>query len=248
MRRSEEEMDMPSPISGPQARVEEEVPVSVLGIEEKEETIWISQYPIPKEEFPPCIRSIIGASESEKGRHRKGAILASFLGQCGWSDEEAITLWRDAVSAEERIYKKWFGKMNCPKCETVKRQSKGYPDLGTEDLDLCQPDERCQRINSPVEYAAKLFSQENLSRGRRVRIRTKFLARLFNWKTGKEFDIELTGEEKNDLESLKIKQMEADSANTILIFAWAKSRGRLRPRFRLIETDLPRRRMLSELL
>jgi len=180
--------------------------------------------------------------------HRRGAILASFLGQCGWSDEEAVSLWRNAISAEERIYRKWFGKMNCPKCETMKRQSKGYPELGIEDLELCQPDEKCQRINSPLEYAADLFTEEDLSRGRQEHIRTIFLARLFNWKTGREFSIDLTREEKEHLESLKNKQIETDSANSTLIFTWAKSRGRLRPKFSLMETDLPRRRMLSELL
>jgi hypothetical protein len=130
----------------------------------------------------------------------------------------------------------------------MQRQSKGYPDLGIEDLELCQPDEKCQRIKSPVEYAADLFAEEELSRGRQEHIRTIFLARLFNWKTGREFDIDLTAEEKEDLESLKNKQMETDSANTILLFTWSKFRGRLRPKFRLMETDLPRRRMLSELL
>lgn len=239
---------MPPPRSSPQTKVEEEIPISVLAIEEKEETIWISLDAISASEFPPCIKNIINGSGGEKGMHRRGAILASFLGQCGWSDEEAGSLWRGAVSAEERIYRKWFGKMNCPKCETMKRQSKGYPDLGTEDLELCQPDEKCQRIKSPVEHAADLLTEKEFSRGRQEHIRTIFMARLFNWKTGKEFDIELTEEEKEDLESLKNKLMEADSANTILIFTWTKFRGRLRPRFRLMETDLPRRRMLSELL
>lgn len=239
---------MPPSRSSPRARVEEEIPVSVLGIEEKEETIWICKDLIPEEEFPPCIRNIIRGSGSDKGRHRKGAILASFLGQCGWGNEQAEPLWRGAISAEERIYKIWFRKMNCPKCETMQRQSKGYPDLGTEDLELCQPIELCQRIKSPVEYAAGLFTEVDLSRGRQEHIKTTFLAHLFNWKTGKEFDIELSGEEKADLESLKDKQLEADSANSTLIFTWARVRGRLRPRFRLVETELPRRRMLSELL
>ena len=153
--------------------------------------------------------------------HRRGAILASFLGQCGWNEKEAGSLWRGAISTEERIYRKWFGNMNCPKCETMQRQSKGYPDLGIEDLELCQPDEKCQRIKSPVEYAADLFAEEELSRGRQEHIRTIFLARLFNWKTGREFDIDLTAEEKEDLESLKNKQMETDSANTILLFQYS---------------------------
>jgi hypothetical protein len=238
----------PLPRSHPPPKVEEEIPISVLAIEEQEETIWISLNAISASEFPPCIKNIIRGAGGEKGMHRRGAILASFLGQCGWSEKEAGSLWRGAISAEERIYRKWFGNMNCPKCETMQRQSKGYPDLGIEDLELCQPDEKCQRIKSPVEYAADLFAEEELSRGRQEHIRTIFLARLFNWKTGREFDIDLTAEEKEDLESLKNKQMETDSANTILIFTWSKFRGRLRPKFRLMETDLPRRRMLSELL
>ena len=239
---------MPSPRSPLAARVEEEIPISILGFEEQAEMLWISRMAVVESSFPPCIRNIVPGSGKEKGCHRKGAILASFLGQCGWNDDEARPLWRNRVSAEERIYEEWFRKMHCPKCETIKRESKGYPDLGTADLDLCQPDEKCLKFKSPVEYAASLFSEEDRSCGRQEQIKTTFLAHLFNWKTGKEFDIDLSREEKEKLESLQKSQMEMDKVNTTLILTWKKVRGRLRPRFRLEPTELPRRRMLSELL
>jgi len=241
---------MPSSRSHPPARSEEETPVSVLAVEEQEEKIWVSSEAVSVSRFPPCLKSIISGVAGKKGMHRRGAILAASLGQCGWSHEEAGILWQSAVSAEERIFRKWFRRMNCPRCETMKKQSRGYPDLGVADLMLCRPDEVCQRIKSPVEYAAQLFSQEEQSKGRQEHIRTTFLVRLFNWKTGKEFDIDLTEAEKEELESLKKKQMERNSPNAILTFNWSKSRGRLRPRFRLMETEkYPlRRRILSELL
>ncbi len=210
--------------------------------------LWIALEPIATFAFPPCIKNIIHKSAGERGRHRTGAILASFLGQAGWSESGAKFLWSNSVSAEERIFTEWFGKMHCPKCETMKRQSRGYPDLGVADLGLCQPDEKCREFAGPVEYAADLVAEEDKSKGRQLHIRTICRARVFDWTTGKVGEIELSPDEKAELEDLQKKQAEKENGDEMLFYTCARVRGRLRPRFFLKKAEGPRRRMLSELL
>ena len=107
--------------------VELEIPISLLEIKPREERLWISTDPIVTAAFPPCIKNMIQKVKAEKGRYRRAAILASFLGQSGWKNAEAKSLWLDAVAVEERIFAEWFGKMHCPKCETMQQQSRGLP-------------------------------------------------------------------------------------------------------------------------
>lgn len=221
-----------------------EIPVSVLKIECREEMLWIASEPVPQERFPPCIKGMIQRAADEKGRHRTAAILAAFLGQLGWSEAEAKLLWIQVVNAEERLFAKWFGKMHCPKCERLKMESKGYPDLGIADLGYCQPDERCRKFDGPVEYACELREEGDREKGSLNHIKTIFLARVFDWTTGREAEIELSGSEKEELEALLAVRTEDQS----LVYARAKVRGRLRPRFFLQEAEGPRRSVLSEFL
>ena len=181
---------------------------------------------------------------AEKGRHRIAAILASFLGQSGWDNAEAKSLWSEAVSVEERIFTKWFGKMHCPKCVTMKQQSRGYPDLGIADLGLCRPDEKCREFAGPVEYAADLVAETDWSRGSHKHIRTIYQAQVFDWAARKFGEIELSLAEKDELEGLQKEKKE----NETLVYTRTKVRGRLRPMFRLKEIEGPRRRLLSEFL
>ncbi len=221
-----------------------EIPISLLEIKQREERLWIATDPIATAAFPPCIKSIIQKVAAEKGRHRKAAILASFLGQSGWGDAEAKLLWSNAVAVEERIFTEWFGKMHCPKCETMQRQSRGYPDLGTADLGLCHPDEKCREFVGPVEYAADLVAEKDWSKGSQKHIRTIYQARVFDWTKGKVGEIELSLDEKDELEGLQ-KELTEDE---MLIYTRKKVRGRLRPKFFHKEIEGPRRRLLSEFL
>ena len=224
--------------------VGKELPISLLEIQSREELLWTSLDPALPAAFPPCIKNIIGETAGEKGRHRKAAILASFLGQLGWCNAEAKLLWSNAVAVEERIFTEWFGMMHCPKCKTLQRQSRGYPDLGILDLGLCQPDEKCREFVGPVEYAAVLVTEKDWSRGSQKHIRTIYKARVFDWTAGKVGEIELSLAEKDELESLQKVQTE----NEMLVYTREKVRGKLRSRFFLKETVGPRRRLLSELL
>lgn len=231
----------------------EGIPVSLLAIERREEMLWTAAKAVPEECFPPCIKNIIKTPRSkatseggEKGRHRMAAILAAFLGQAGWDEDEARKLWSDTAGygVKERIFDEWFQEMNCPKCETLQRESRGYPELGVADLEICQPDERCSDFEGPVEQAAGLRREEDRSQGRQKHIKTRYMARIFDWSAGREGEIDLSEAEKNELEGLISKQ----TSDGVLIYTRARVRGRLRPRFSLMEAKGPRRRVLSEFL
>jgi hypothetical protein len=225
-------------------RVGLEIPISLLEVKQREDRLWISTDPIVTAAFPPCIKNVMQKVAAEKGRYRGAAILASFLGQSGWKIEEAKSLWLDAVAVEERIFAEWFGKMHCPKCETMRRKSRGYPDLGIADLGLCQPDEKCRGFVGPVEYAANLAEEKDWCRGSRMLIRTVYQARVFDWTAGKVGEIELSLAEKDELEGLQKEQAEDE----MLIYTRKKVGGKLRSMFFQKKIEGPRRRLLSELL
>lgn len=223
---------------------DKDIPISVLEITSRYEMLWISSDAVLIGNFPPCIRNIIQKTELGKGSHRTAAILAAFLGQVGWGEMEAKDLWSKVSIVEERIFTEWFGKMHCPKCETLKKKSEGYPDLGIADLGCCQPDEKCPGFGGPVEYAASLKVEEDRSKGILKHIKTLYIARIFDWASGKEGKIELSGAEKDGLERLLKEQKE----NEDLVYTCTKVRGKLRPKFSLKASEGPKRRFLSELM
>lgn len=223
-----------------------ETPISVLKIEQREEMLWISSDPVGLERFPPCIRNIIQKGETKAGQHRKAAILAAFLGQAGWKEPQAKELWQSVTPVEERIFYEWFSKLHCPKCETLKKQSRGYPDPGIGDLGLCCPDDRCPQFLGPVEYAAGIRCEEDRFSGKMHHIKTLFRVQVFDWLTGREDWIELNQDERENLEKL-LNQLKGRS-DMMMIYARVRTRGRLRPKFLIRERAGPKRQMLSELL
>jgi len=238
---------MPAEKRGPGPE-EKEIPVSILKIEQKNEMLWRASRPAKREAFPPCIRNIIDTGRSmEKGRYRMASILAAFLGQSGWAKEEARSLWSEASGVEERIFANWFGRMHCPKCETLKRGSQGYPHPGVADLGICQPDLLCPQIRGPVEYACRILSDEDRSRGTLHKIKTYFRVRVFDWTRGVESDLKLSEKEYHEL-CLLLASQEEQKKNKSMIMTWTRARGRLRPRFFLKENEGPRRQVLSDLL
>jgi hypothetical protein len=223
-----------------------DIPISILEICRQEEMLWIAKERSLEDAFPPCIKNIMQRAGDEKGKHRAGAILASFLGQAGWSEPEARMLWSHTASIDEKIFSKWFGKMHCPKCATIKRQSKGYPDLGAAELGICLPDERCTKFEGPVEYACRLQSEEDRYKGTLWPIKTYYLIRVFDWSRGREGEIELSESEYKDLEN--VLKDPSEKEDKMLVCTGAKVRGRLRPKFSLHDRKGPRRQMLSDIL
>ncbi len=236
----------PSPAEG------KEIPVSVLGIDRREEMLWIAadNRAAGPGAFPPCIKNIMQEGKRRsgdgKGKHRKAAILAAFLGQIGFDEVEAKQLWLEVLDVEDRIFSEWFQRMHCPKCETLKKKSDGYPDLGLADLGLCQPDELCKEFEGPVEYACCIRSEEDREKGLQKQIKTLYLARIFDWTRGREGEVEISKAERDELEAL-LAEMEG-LKDKRLIYTRVKVRGRLRPKFILRNGEGPRRHMLSDLL
>jgi len=223
-----------------------EVPISILEISRQEEMLWIAKEKALEDAFPPCIKNIMQRAGDELGKHRAGAILASFLGQAGWSEPEAGMLWSRMTGIDEKIFSKWFGKMHCPKCATIKRQSKGYPDLGAAELGICLPDELCTKFEGPVEYACRLQSEEDRYRGTLWPIKTYYIIGVFDWSRGREGEVELSESEYKDLEDV-LKDL-SGKEDKMLVCTGARVRGRLRPKFSLHDRKGPRRQMLSDIL
>jgi hypothetical protein len=235
---------MPSRLPGLKPAEGKEILISVLKIERREEMLWISSEPIPLDDFPPCIKNMIQKASETRGRHRATAILAAFLGQVGWREIEARNLWPRASAAEERIFSEWFSKMHCPKCETLRKEGRGYPEMGITDLGHCLPDEMCREFEGPVEHAAKVKNEEDRKMGTLKHIKTLYAARVFDWAAGRECEIELSEGESEELKDLLKKQKEDD----VVIHARARVRGRLRPKFSLRKKDGLRMCMLSDIL
>jgi hypothetical protein len=227
----------------------EEIPVSLLGIEQREESLWIARQPLPQEEFPPCIRNILSRTSSREGRHRAAAILAAFLGQAGWDEAAARSLWSrvaERSGVKEQIFSSWFRRMNCPLCRTISRSGRRYPHLDLAGLGFCQPDEICKDFSGPLAHAAGLRTGEDQRKGELHVIKDVIVARVFDWISGREGEIELSPEEKEELEKLLTDHDAAGSMT--LIFTRNKVRGRLRPRFHLKREEGLRRRILAEML
>jgi hypothetical protein len=235
---------MPSrrlPLKTPEGK---EVPISVLEIEQREEMLWIASVPVLEDEFPPCVKKMMQKAGGERGSHRIAAILAAFLGQAGWSEPEARRLWSKVANVEDRIFREWFQKMHCPKCETLKRISKGYPDLGIADLDCCRPDEKCSEFQGPIEYAANIKLENDRSKGKLILIKTQYQARVYDWTSGLESKIDLSQAEKEELEI----QLNGQTEDKMIFYTRERTRGRLRSRFILKDREDPKRRILSEFL
>jgi hypothetical protein len=226
-----------------------EIPISLLGIEYREESLWIALEPIPLELFPPCIKNIISHTPLLEGRHRALAILAAFLGQAGWEEAAAKKLWSPVAErsgVQEQIFHSWFRRMNCPLCRTLSRSGRKYPHLDLAGLGFCQPEESCKEFSGPLEYAAGLKTAEDLKKGNLHLIKMVIVAHVLDWISGKEGEIEILPEEKEALESLI-----ADRCNQhemTLFFTRTKVRGRLRPSFFLKHEEGLRRRVLAEML
>jgi len=231
--------------SSPPAEAKETI-ISVQAVKRREEMLWIAHEPPLPCAFPPCIKGIMTRSAGERGKHRIAAILAAFLGQAGYPREEALHLWSDVATTEERIFEEWFMKMHCPKCRAMQQQSKGYPDLGIADLGLCQPDETCQKVESPVEYACGIHSLEDREKGSLLHIKTQYRVRIFDWSTGKESEIELSESENETLEALL--EEKSRHKDRTLVYARVRVRGKLKPRFFLRDLEGMRWQMLSDVL
>ncbi len=122
-----------------------------------DKSMWISSKPIPKEDFPPCMKRIIEEPDTGEGKTRKVSVLASFLGHVGWDDQDAHDLWCEVaqdhgLGNRQDIFQNWYKKMICPGCQKLKSESEAFPHVGLAGLDCCRPDDLCQHIKWPGHY------------------------------------------------------------------------------------------------
>lgn len=125
--------------------------------------IWRSSEKIDQEHFPPCIKHIIETPNEGTGKTRFTAILATFLYQLGWDEEEAWMLVatisdRNGVGNIQHIFDSCFGRISCPSCKTIQNDAAGYPHLGLKDLGACKKDPKCNKW--PGDYALNLQTAE----------------------------------------------------------------------------------------
>ncbi|MGE4379658.1 MAG: hypothetical protein AB7E62_01780, partial [Methanothrix sp.] len=176
--------------------------------------------PIKAEDWPPCMKNIQKKAEPGKGPHRACAILASYLYQAGWSEEEALKVWMPVANrcgVEQRVFDQWFGRMCCPNCSKIQESSSGYPNIGIGELGYCEPEDGCDGCKWPGNYnswsANKIEKhlKNNISALSNPEI-IKVLADL-KWTKNLEYtlllkNLKITGEIKKALEKeiAKLKQ------------------------------------------
>lgn len=217
-----------------------EVPVSVISIDSRERYLWISMEKIPEERFPPCIKNMLRRASGE-GSNRAGAVLASFLGQAGWREDDALKLWglfSERTGLRASLFRKWFARMHCPSCRTIKSEARGYPDLGLRGLSYCEPDDRCGEISWPVAYAL-----ENPDWGWLKPLGRKNRVRVYNWITAREEELEVSDDLRAEIEKILA---EAGSERQIFVTK-VRENGKLRIRFLARDPEL-RKSVLSDLL
>jgi hypothetical protein len=122
--------------------------------------------PVPIDRWPPCMEKILNKVEAGRGPHRALAVLAAFLYQAGWPEDEAFKLWlpaADRADVETRIFDQWYGLMCCPSCKTIQKESAGYPKVGLGCLEYCLPNDICSEIRWPGDHFQLIADQAKIS-------------------------------------------------------------------------------------
>jgi DNA primase catalytic subunit len=120
----------------------------------EERTYEVPEEAIPEQFFPPCIKQILkGVTD---GRKRSLFILANFLTAVGWGYEQIEALLEEwnkknaeplrevLLKGQVRYHKQKGKKMPPPNCENS---------MYYKDFRVCVPDNLCQKIKNPVNYA-----------------------------------------------------------------------------------------------
>jgi hypothetical protein len=102
------------------------------------------------EVFPPCMLHILETENRGAGKTRFSGLLAAFLYQMGWEEEEAWEVIkkiskRNGVGNAAHVFESCFGKISCPSCRTIQTDGSGYPHLGLKGLGACKPDKNCYK-------------------------------------------------------------------------------------------------------
>ena len=123
--------------------------------ETENSTISRLSEPLDRAKFAPCMKNIIANAQAVEGRHRALGILATYLYQVGWSEDAAFDLWAevaDRCGVEPRIFETEFGRVSCPLCSTMQKNTGGYPNLNLYNLGFCVPVGECKQAIWPGDY------------------------------------------------------------------------------------------------
>ncbi len=116
----------------------------------------IPENAIPEDFFPPCIKT--GLKGLEDGRKRFLFILNNFLSNLGWNHDDIERLVKEwnkknaeqlretTIVGQLRYRKQQKKKILPPNCQNQMY----YKDMG-----ICKPDNLCERIKNPVNYAVR---------------------------------------------------------------------------------------------
>jgi len=124
--------------------------------------------PLDQAKFAPCMQNIIANAQAIEGRHRALGILATYLYQMGWNEDAAFDLWAgiaDRCGVEPRIFDTEFGRVSCPLCATIQKDTGGYPNLNLFNLEFCVPDAHCRGCQWPGDYHNQKILDEGQPKG-----------------------------------------------------------------------------------
>ncbi|MBW2980001.1 hypothetical protein KY360_01110 [Candidatus Woesearchaeota archaeon] len=163
--------------------------------EETEEISLKKEYEMPKsalpvEHFPPCIKKILNGIED--GRKRSLFTLVNFLTCVGWDHDKIEALLKDwnkknqeplrevLLVGQLRYHKQQKKRILPPNCANKMY----YKDIG-----CCKPDNLCQKIKNPVNYAKrKVGAREKAEKPKRPQLteEQKEMRRKYREKLKKE--------------------------------------------------------------
>ena len=131
-----------------------EVKEEKIKVKGKNEEFTCPENAVPEKYFPPCIKCILKGLQD--GKKRSLFVLVNFLTSCGWEYdkmEELLEAWNKKnpeelreviIKGQVRYHKANKKKILPPNCS-----NKSY----YQDMHICCPDNFCQKIRNPVNYA-----------------------------------------------------------------------------------------------
>ena len=121
--------------------------------------ITMSDKPVICGDFPPCINAVLNAYKLPSGATRMISFLSAYLYQVRWDRQHSFALVLKTADQlgmgrdrARRYFNDWFGKMNCPSCSTIRTTGTHYPAMNMGELNICKPDDECEKIHNPIRY------------------------------------------------------------------------------------------------
>jgi len=135
--------------------------------------VVVADKPVAPEYFPPCIKKILTLKKMGAGKTRTAALLAAFLGQCGWDRNDAFELYNEVCKRigvnRPDVFDDWFRKMHTPLCSTIQKKGGGFPEMYMGEIGICEPvrmDETCNKCTSPFDYVRKKLQKKRGKKGK----------------------------------------------------------------------------------